>query len=374
MANPTGLPYTPAVAAGDWVVVSGQLGLVDGALVADFAGEVDQALANLADRLAEHGLGHGARGEDHLLPGRPGPVRRVQRALRRRLRRAAPGPLGVPGGPPAVRRQRRDRGLGLPGLTGAQMLVSRSSLPSLARVDLFLQEVAEQRRGHAAGDQHGHRHGHDQDDDDGDGAGHGPILTGRRFEAQRGPAVPWSPSWVRSRRPSSRPTGPRPTPRPTAWPAPHAPGRAAPSRPPSPRPLPSAPGSSPREGTDELVARAAAGLPARRSTGCGPSPCPPWWPTTSTRLRGGFLGVDVFFVISGFLITRLLLAERERTGAHRARRVLDPPVPAAAAGAARGAGGGRHRVAACGCRPGASATSASTRSPPWPTSPTGASC
>jgi 2-iminobutanoate/2-iminopropanoate deaminase len=57
MTNPTGLPYTPAVAAGDWVVVSGQLGLADGALVEDFAGEVDQAIANLAARLAEHGLG-----------------------------------------------------------------------------------------------------------------------------------------------------------------------------------------------------------------------------------------------------------------------------------------------------------------------------
>ena len=53
MTNPTGLPYTPAVAVGDWVVVSGQLGLLDGALVADFAGEVDQVLANLRDRLAE---------------------------------------------------------------------------------------------------------------------------------------------------------------------------------------------------------------------------------------------------------------------------------------------------------------------------------
>lgn len=46
--------------------------------------------------------------------------------------------------------------------------------------------------------------------------------------------------------------------------------------------------------------------------------------------EGGFVGVDVFYVISGFLITRLLVAELERTGtismvgfyARRARRLL----------------------------------------------------
>ncbi len=34
----------------------------------------------------------------------------------------------------------------------------------------------------------------------------------------------------------------------------------------------------------------------------------------SAWLPGGFLGVEVFFVISGYLITLLLIGEHERTG------------------------------------------------------------
>jgi 2-iminobutanoate/2-iminopropanoate deaminase len=56
MTNPTGLPYTPAVRAGDWVAVSGQIGMVDGALVGGgFDAELGQIFANLEARLTEVG-------------------------------------------------------------------------------------------------------------------------------------------------------------------------------------------------------------------------------------------------------------------------------------------------------------------------------
>jgi len=49
-------PYTPGVHAGDWLIVSGQVGARDGALVeGGFEAECRQALSNLASVLAEHG-------------------------------------------------------------------------------------------------------------------------------------------------------------------------------------------------------------------------------------------------------------------------------------------------------------------------------
>ena len=55
-AAPVG-PYTPVVRAGDWVIVSGQLGLADGAIVAGgVAAQTKQAIANLKAHLAGAGL------------------------------------------------------------------------------------------------------------------------------------------------------------------------------------------------------------------------------------------------------------------------------------------------------------------------------
>jgi 2-iminobutanoate/2-iminopropanoate deaminase len=60
MTNPSGLPYTPAVRAGEWVAVSGQIGLLDGALVpGGFEAELRQTLVNLRTRLEELGASMG---------------------------------------------------------------------------------------------------------------------------------------------------------------------------------------------------------------------------------------------------------------------------------------------------------------------------
>lgn len=82
-----------------------------------------------------------------------------------------------------------------------------------------------------------------------------------------------------------------------------------------------------RPGLDQLRAVAVLGVLWSHSVRSGP-----------LRWAGGSVGVAVFFTLSGFLITRLMLEERERTGGlnlvgfygRRARRLL-PPLPFALA-------------------------------------------
>lgn len=54
MTKPVG-PYTPVVTAGEWVVVSGQVGIVEGRLADGFDAQCTQALANLRGQLAAAG-------------------------------------------------------------------------------------------------------------------------------------------------------------------------------------------------------------------------------------------------------------------------------------------------------------------------------
>lgn len=55
MSKPVG-PYTPIVRAGEWLVVSGQIGIADGKLVSGgLEGELRQAVANLAELLRSEG-------------------------------------------------------------------------------------------------------------------------------------------------------------------------------------------------------------------------------------------------------------------------------------------------------------------------------
>ncbi|MEI8240597.1 MAG: RidA family protein [Actinomycetota bacterium] len=55
MSKPLG-PYTPALRAGDWIIVSGQLGLKDGSIVpGGVTAQTTQALINLSAQLASMG-------------------------------------------------------------------------------------------------------------------------------------------------------------------------------------------------------------------------------------------------------------------------------------------------------------------------------
>lgn len=55
MNKPLG-PYTPVVRAGDWIIVSGQLGMADGKLVdGGVAAQTAQAIENLKGQLASVG-------------------------------------------------------------------------------------------------------------------------------------------------------------------------------------------------------------------------------------------------------------------------------------------------------------------------------
>lgn len=57
MSSPVG-PYTPVVRVGGWLVVSGQVGIKDGALVGgSMEGELRQAIANLRDLLTGEDAG-----------------------------------------------------------------------------------------------------------------------------------------------------------------------------------------------------------------------------------------------------------------------------------------------------------------------------
>ncbi|MGA1035554.1 MAG: RidA family protein, partial [Ilumatobacteraceae bacterium] len=58
MSAPIG-PYTPAVRAGDFIIVSGQLGIVGGSLADGVTAQTTQAVVNLEARLAEMGAGLG---------------------------------------------------------------------------------------------------------------------------------------------------------------------------------------------------------------------------------------------------------------------------------------------------------------------------
>jgi 2-iminobutanoate/2-iminopropanoate deaminase len=54
MSKPVG-PYSPVVRAGDWIIVSGQVGLVEGALAEGVKAQTVQAIANVRGHLESVG-------------------------------------------------------------------------------------------------------------------------------------------------------------------------------------------------------------------------------------------------------------------------------------------------------------------------------
>jgi 2-iminobutanoate/2-iminopropanoate deaminase len=55
----TPLPFRPAVSAGGWLAVSGQIGMKDGVLADGARAQAAQALANLRSVVESHGAGLG---------------------------------------------------------------------------------------------------------------------------------------------------------------------------------------------------------------------------------------------------------------------------------------------------------------------------
>ena len=122
MTNPSGLPYTPAVRAGDWLVVSGQIGFEDGALVpGGFEAELRQTLPTWwpAWRSTERPLDQVAK--TTVFMADLDDYAQMNEIYGAAFPEPPPGTIGIRRGPPAVRRPGGDRGVGLAGrLTGAR--------------------------------------------------------------------------------------------------------------------------------------------------------------------------------------------------------------------------------------------------------------